>query len=331
MIRLALIGLGKWGINFLKSIEKTKDCEIKYIVAETEATLSQFPNSYIKATNYQDLLKYSDIDGIIIATPGSTHFVIAKIFIPKGIPLLIEKPLTLNYKEALLLKKLAIKNPSSIMVGHIYLYNPAYIKMKQLIKEIGKIRYLSFKGYNYGPFRDDMSVLWEWGPHGIAMSIDLFNKMPRSVTAWGINTLRRETTLYDTVFIRLLFDNNSTCLLECGWLYPLKRREMIIYGSTSSLIFDDLIDKKIKFFEHLGPTVNGKIIKEEQPIISYPTYETGASLDLELEEFIKIIKENKKPKTDLDHAINVIKIIAAAEKSLKQNGKQININYEKKN
>src|SRR3989344_6498148 len=124
MITLSLIGAGKWGKNYINTIHSLSFCEL--------------PDSYIKTKNYKELLNFNNIDGVIIATPASTHFQIAKAFLEKGFNVLIEKPLTTSYKAALKLYRIAEKTKSTVMVGHIFLYNPAFLKVKELIKSIGK-------------------------------------------------------------------------------------------------------------------------------------------------------------------------------------------------
>ncbi len=238
MITLALIGVGRWGGNFLNTVKRMNTCNIKYIASRSVKTISQLPSQYIKTTNYKDFLKCSDIDGVIIATPGSTHYEIIKTFLSTKQPMLVEKPFTTNYKNALNIRKL-VKGKPNIMVGHIYLYNPAYLTVKKLVPRIGKLRYISFKGYNYGPFRNDMSALWEWAPHGVSICLDLIDDQPLEVTAWVLNSLRPKTKLYDNIQIQLKFKNGIVSLLEFGWLYPYKRRELIIYGSKSTILFDD--------------------------------------------------------------------------------------------
>lgn len=317
MITLALIGLGKWGANFLKTIERMKNCKIKYIAATSKTTLSKFSDNYIKTTDYKDFFRFSDIDGIIIATPGSTHYKISKDCTSHGFYVLVEKPLTATYQDALSLKKLFQNKKSKIMVGHIYLYNPAFITMKSFIPEIGKLRYMTFKLYNFGPFRDDLSVLWELGPHGIATCIDLLKDSPVEVSALGTKTLRPNTNLYDKVTLKLKFKQEVNCFLEFGWLYPIRKREITLFGSKSTIMFDDLAEEKISIFKNLGPIV-GKKVTGQQTIIKHPSYDTQTPLESEINAFVKFIKSHKQPIADLDQAIEIAAIIHAAEKSLNE-------------
>lgn len=313
MITLALVGAGKWGTRILAAVEKINGCQIKYLVSKSGKTLRNFPGKYIELTDYRALLNYSDIDGVIIATPGSTHFEIVKHFAVRNYFTLVEKPLTTSLKDALSIKQIAGRKPK-IMVGHIYLYNPAYLVVKKLLPSIGKIRYMSFKGWNFGPFRDDMSVLWEWTPHPLSIYIDLLNCPPAYVYAWAIKPLRPDTALYDNVFIEL--GGNIKFFVECGWLYPVKKRELIICGSDSTILFDDLSDKKVTLFKNLGPRViDGKIVSSPAEVIN-PKYEPVTPLEAEIRAFIDFIKSGKQPEANLDQAIKIARIISDAEKYL---------------
>ena len=283
MIKIGLIGVGRWGTNILRTLEGMRD--VKVVVN---------PDS-------------DDIDGVIIATPGSTHAEIALPFIKIGMPTFIEKPMTTNLKDAEQIKK-AAKN--IVMVGHVHLYNPAFLKAKELIKKkIGKIRLLRFEGRNDGPIRDDMSVLWDWGPHGISMILNALGEAPTHAQAWGYLGLRPGTKLYDAVEARLLFPGNVEGTLAVSWLSPEKRVKLTVIGSKASVIFDDAAVNKVALYR-----------KGE---FTHPSYDKQPPLKLELEAFIKAIKTKKQPLTDVNNGLKVVKILAAAEKSIALDGKKI--------
>lgn len=325
MIILALIGVGTWGKNYLKTIEEIPTADLKYICAATKKTLQVLPDKYIKTQNYQDLYQYQDIDGVIIATPASTHFKIAKEFLNRGYNLLIEKPLTANYQEALKMREIYDQSSSVVLVGHVFQYHPAYLKAKELIKKIGQIKYLDFESMDYGPFRDDISALWDWGPHDIAMCLGIMEKMPLEVAAWKMNKLRPKLSLFDLITLRLKFSKDVDVWMKLGWLSPVKRRRITIVGSQSSIIFDDTLDQKVIFFQNLGPRVKKGRVIETKTRIFYPTYSPTMPLKLELQEFVNCLRTKKKAKTNFDQALQVLKIIQFAQQSLDQNGKVIKI------
>lgn len=324
MINLALIGVGRWGKNFISTISSIPDCRLKYICAHTNENLKTFSDDYTKVRNYRDLFKYKDIDGLIVVTPGSTHFEIAYEFLKKGYNLFIEKPLTTDYKQALKLKKVYDSKKSAVLVGHIDLYNPPFIKLKKITKDIGQIQYLTFEGLNNGPVRSDMSVLWEWGPHGIAVVLDLLKIKPEKVAAWAINSLKPKGNLNDMVLIQLRFPNKAVAIIKVGWLSPIKKRELVVVGSKSTVVYDNLADKKVAYFENISPLRIGDNFIKREPQVSHPSVSGEAPLKLEILEFIKAIKQQRRVRiSDLDFGVEVIELLHLAEQSIKNDGKVI--------
>lgn len=326
MINLALIGIGEWGKNYLSTSRVFSNCRIKYICARTTRTLEQLDGNFIKTTNYRDLFKYQDIDGVIIATPGSTHSQIAKEFIEKGFNLLIEKPLSIDYKQATQLKKLKNRTHAEILVGHTYLFDPAFIQMKKLIKQIGSLKYVSYEAVNNGPFRSDMSVLWDLGPHAVSLLLDIYGKNPIKIKSWAQNYLRPKTNFFDVINIEIEFPNKCNALVKISCLSPIKRRELIVVGSESTLVYNDLLSNRLAFFEGMGPEFKGKAVIRKVPKIKYPSYERIPPLQVELGEFINALsKKLAIRKSNLDFGIKVTHLLSLVEDSIKKGGAAVDV------
>ncbi len=307
MINLALIGLGQWGKNYLSTIKAFPDCRIKYICSQTLKGFSNYDNGYIKTTNFKELFKYRDIDGVIIATPGLTHFRIAEEFLKNGFNLLIEKPLAMDYKSALSLKTLNNKVAAKVLVGHIYLFDPAFVQMKKLFKQVGSLKSLSYTAENHGPFRSDMSVLWDFGPHPVALFLDLLQKNPRSISARGNS---------DVIHMKIKFSDNITAFVNLSRTSLVKRRELTVVGTKSTFIYNDLEKNRLAFYEGIG--------LERMQKIKYPSYNHRLPLELELEEFINAISGNQDIKrSGLDFGVKVTKLLSLAEQSIKRGGEVI--------
>ena len=208
MTKLALIGKGRWGKNYLSETEKIDSCEIKYI----------------KTHDYKDLLNYKDIDGIIIATPARTHAEIIKTFPNKY--LLVEKPLTINLEDAL-----AIKN-KNIMVGYTYLFNVSVI---QGIKDAGTINQFNFTLHNTNSYGSKVGPIWELAPHAVS----LFTK----ITKTPINI--RSAKLKSGNLTAVLESKNCTCEISVGWDYTEKERDITFVGKKKTIKFDGTEVNKI--------------------------------------------------------------------------------------
>lgn len=299
-MKLLLIGLGRWGKNIQKTLQG-----LGIEVVGIDKTPSQSPPVR------------GEVDGVLVATPGSTHAKVALPFIKQGLPVFIEKPMTTSLKDAKILQAAAKKSGENIFVGHLHLYNPAFLKAKELIRKAGRIRYAAFEGMNWGPFRDDMSAMWDWAPHDVAMALDLFGK-PKSVQAWGE---------YDWAVARLEFLNtpevsrrDSSGVAKRGSFFATihvstlsseKRKRMTVAGIKYSVLFDDIAECKIAVYE------KGKVM--------YPAYEKTMPLTAELTAFIQMIKTGKRPKTDIQNGVDVVQILDAAERSMKLEGKRIKV------
>lgn len=325
MINLALIGVGQWGKNYLSTVKNIPNCQIKYVCSKTGKKLKLLEGNFYKTTNYRDLFQFSDIDGVIIATAGSTHFEIASEFLKKGFNILVEKPLALNYQDALKLQTLN-KKESKVLVGHVYLFDPAFKKTKDLFKNLGKIRYISYESVNRGPFRDDMSILWDMGPHPISILLDLFGQDPKELQAWGLSTLRPKSNLFDSVVIDLKFPKVDWITIKISWLAPFKRRELIIVGEKDTLVYNDLRDKRVAYYKNVVPDVKGGKIVKSDGEESFPTYIIGHPLEMEVREFIGAIKERRNVETsDLAFGVKVTKLLDFAQQSIKGHGRFIKI------
>lgn len=316
MITLALIGVGSWGKNYLKTVEGIDTIKIGYIAARDKKRLENFDPKYIKITDYKELIHYKDIDGVIIATPVTSHHAIAKFFIQHDIPVLIEKPLTNRLKDALSLLKIHQNHKKSIvMVGHLFVYHSAVIKIKEYLNKIGRIVYMYGEGCDWGPFRKDTSALWDWAPHDISILLSLMRILPKEVRAWSVQSTISGSDTHDMIMIKLLYEQNVRAFIRIGWLSPIKRREFNIVGEKGALVFDDMKDKKITVFE-------GNNLEKA----TYPTYDKMLPLERQIRVFVSCIQNRMQPETDLIHAVKTIKVIDSIERSLAGNGKVIKVN-----
>ncbi len=315
MIELALIGAGKWGKNYINTIAATPGAHLKYVCNSTTASLDKLDGDFTKTTDSSLLLGDEQLDGVIIATPPASHFEIAKAFMKRRQNLLIEKPLTTNFRQAKQLVNYYDPRRSVVMVGHTMLFHPAFQATKKLLPTIGQIRYALFEGMNYGPIRDDYSALWDWGPHGVAMILDLFQSSPNSIAAWGINPLRPNTNLYDLASIRLQY-SDFEAYIQVSWLSPVKKRQLTIVGSASTLLFDDLSPHQLTLFQNTNMP----------PTSTYPKLTKTLPLTSQISQFVKAIKHrSSSTQSDLSFGLEVTRILSIAEQSAKAGGKIIHL------
>lgn len=291
---LALIGRGRWGSNI-------------------QRTLASIPDVILAASvshDWRPLLKRRDLDGVLIATPASTHAAIAAHFLRRGIPLFIEKPLTSSLRDARVLQRAAQRHRTPVMVGHVHLYNPAYQAAKRGLRHAGRIRWIFGEGMNQGPIRDDISCLWDWAPHDLSMTLDLLGEEPVAVQATGAALLRSRTRLYDIATLSLRFPSGVRFIGIYSWLAPTKRKRLTIMGDRRSIILDDTAKRKVT------------VITPERPPV-FPRYAAAPPLTAELQAFVRMLRTHARPVSNLAQGVAVVRILDAAEKSIRADGKSV--------
>lgn len=296
MIKLALIGLGSMGKNYLSTIASFKNAQITHLCSKTQKTLDSYPDKYCKTTDYKSLIGNKQIDAIIITSPASTHFELASFFLKNRIPLLIEKPLTTNYDDALNLLKL--QNNTPVLVGHTLIYHPVFMMIKQNLPKIGQLKKLTFIGANNNPI-SDTNLIYDWGPHPISLFLNLLKQNPFKIKLAGSKT--NKIYGYMNLNYQLIFPDSIEAAINISWDSSQKKRQLIVEGTESSLKFDDFAKSKLTF--------------NQKPLEYNPT----PPLTLELKDFLKALKTNSKPQSDLKFGADVVKVLDMLNKSADSN------------
>lgn len=336
MINCALIGFGYWGPNIARTLLRIPEVNLKYICDASDESIKKIKNQYSFLQTTKDveiLLQDKDLNAVIIATPAQTHYKLASRFLNKSINTFIEKPLATSSQDVLKLRKLS-KNGITIMVGHTFEYNPAVLKIKEIIsnkKDFGDIFYMYSLRVNLGQIRGDINALWNLAPHDISMGNLLLDMTPTEVSAIGVSYLQNK--LEDVVFLNIKYPNNILYQVHVSWLDPSKERKLTIVGSKKMIIFDDMDNEMpIKIYDKHADTgdiaKNSNLeykIKLHSGDIYIPQINYSEPLFEELKHFFDCINHKTKPKTDVENGLKVVKVLEAAEKSIKQKGKWIKI------
>ncbi len=170
---VAVVGAGNWGKNLVRNFHELG--VLKAVSDKNSDSLKQMRELYISCDFYsslKDVLSCDDINGVAIATPAETHFLLAREALSSGKHVFVEKPLTLSEKDALKLISLAQKNNLVLMVGHLLQYHGAFIKLKQMVSDgdLGRINYIYSHRLNLGKIRREENILWSFAPHDISIS-----------------------------------------------------------------------------------------------------------------------------------------------------------------
>ena len=335
MIKIGVIGCGHWGPNYVRNFSSMSGVSVTWASDIDQKRLDYIKQLYpaVKATkDYKKIIENRKIDAVVIATPTATHYQIARECLLHNKHTLVEKPLAIKVKDAEELVKLVEKKRKILMVGHTFEYNPAINKIKEFIKKgrLGKVYYLNSTRTNLGPLRTDVSALWDLAPHDISIFSYVLNSQPFKVTAHGAQYLQRG--IEDVAFITLYYPCNIIAGIHVSWLNPRKVREITIVGNKKMLVFDDLsstspirlYDKGVIRKPYPSPYYNtfGEfqlIIREGN--VTIPRIEMKEPLQLECQHFLACLAQKKQPRSSGKVGLKVVKVLEAAQRSLKNNGR----------
>lgn len=266
--------------------------------------------------NIDDALNKNNFNGFVVATPAETHFKIAKKIILDRKHLLVEKPLTLTIEDAEELVDLAKKQSVNLMVGHLLLFHPAIQKIKDLVDDgrIGKLQYIYSNRLNLGQVRTEENVFWSLAPHDIAIFQYLSDSFPKSINVHGSIFLQKG--IYDSTITHMKYPNGIEGHIFVSWLHPFKEHRIVVIGSEAMISFQDSdLEKPLKLYTKKFDMINGQPQKIDGPV-DLIDYERKMPLTEELIYFINHLDNNKIEIANGEHALEVVKILVEATKSL---------------
>jgi len=300
-------------LRVLKELEKGRLCTLYGVVDTRVEVLESVRKNYDVATalNLTEFLK-NDIDGVDIVTPADTHFKICKECLEAGKHVFVEKPLTTRYAEAKELVRFAAEKDRILMVGHIFRYNPAVKKIKELMK-LGKLGNIYYMFGHYMGFKDprsDTGALLNFAVHHIDIYDYLLDEMPEEVTCSVGYFLGREN-FEDLAILVLKYKKGIVGIIEGGWLPPGSYRDLTIVGSKKSITSN--LSEQIVVLHNIRMKPQNRTLEALNEGSSNVDVKIEEPLKLELEDFIECIKTGRKP---IAHGQVALKTIMIAEKAL---------------
>lgn len=329
-IKVGVVGCGYWGPNLIRNFIELPSSDLIFVADLIEGRLSHIKNLYPRIAitkDYSDLLT-DGVEAVVVATPPSTHFIVAKDCLEHGLHVMVEKPMTLNSSQAETLIELAQKQDLILMVGHTFVYNSAVLALKQLIDsgELGKIYYVDAARLNLGLFSRDLNVLWDLAPHDIAILLYVLGQKPISVTAQGMSCVLKG--IHDVVYVNLIFPANVTAHIHLSWLDPCKVRRITVVGSQKMAVFNDLDPLgKIRIYDKgvdapaYTDTYSDWQCNYRYGDILIPNIRVVEPLRQECEHFLDCIAGHNEPRSSGRDGLEVVKVLEAAQRSLIENGK----------
>lgn len=331
-IGIGLVGLGYWGPNHLRVLQDSEKVVLRWICDADAQRVERFGRRTQAAatTDLEHLLADPRLDAVIIATPISTHYPLARRSLEAGKHVLIEKPLASTSQEADQLIALADERGLALMCGHTFLFSPPVIAIREMLRrgDLGDIYFVTSSRVNLGLHQRDVSVLWDLAPHDFSILLDWLGEMPETISAIGRDSIVAGTP--DVAFSTLSFPSGLLANIELSWLAPSKLRRTVLVGSEKMVVYDDASPEQVRIFDH------GVVYRDPETFGEFQlSYRTGDILSpklsskepiaLQLDTFLGAVERGGGDKDHANLARNVVELIEAAEESLNGDGARIRV------
>lgn len=333
MINIAIVGLGHWGKNYVRTFQSINGVTIKYLVDASKESLTRFSGLNIKLSqNYQEIIDSADVDAVVIATPASMHYELIKMALIRGKDVLAEKPITLFSNQAIELAGLADSCKRILMVGHTFLYNNAILKLKELVNssEFGRPYYLNATRTHLGLIRGDVSSVWDLAPHDLSIFNYVLNALPISVSAIGACHLG--TKNHDVAFINLIYPNEVIANIHVSWEDSNKERTIRVVGEKMRVVFNDMDNlERIKiFYKGVGLNTNPDAdglhqVQLRDGDVYSPNIQASEPLYEMCQHFVACVIDRVNPRSSGIDGANVVKILEAITQSINEHGQTVQI------
>jgi predicted dehydrogenase len=328
VVRMGVIGYGYWGPNIVRNLHGLDNCQVLAVCDKSPAALARarklYPGVHL-TTDFAEILTSPEIDAVAVVTPVWTHYDLAKAALQNGKHVFVEKPFTSTCAQAEELIELADRKNLKIMVDHTFLFSGAVRKIREIVDAgtLGPLYYFDSTRVNLGLFQHDVSVVWDLAPHDLSIMDYVIAERPEAVVATGAKHLNG---VADMAFITIYFPGNIIAHVNVNWLSPVKVRTTLIGGKDKMLVWNDLeADEKIKIYDKGVQMTSGEGVYDL--LVSYrsgdvwaPKCQQTEALKVELEYFVDCIVRDQVPINDGVAGLRVVRLLEAAEESLKARG-----------
>jgi predicted dehydrogenase len=326
-IGAAVIGYGYWGPNLARNIFERPEFDLKLLCDRDPVQRAAFERRYPAAAceRLDEVLDDPTIGAVIIATPPSTHYEIARAALMAGKHVLVEKPLATTLEDATELATIAAASGLVLMPGHTFMYSPAVNTIRELIHsgDVGDIHFVTSSRMNLGKYQPD-GVVCDLAPHDISILLHWIDEPVVEVSCGGCSVF--QDGVPETAFVTLGFAGGATANLQMSWLAPRKVRQMIVVGSKLMVLYDDIAaDEQVRVYDrgmdHIPPANFGEHqLTYRTGDVVIPRIAPAEPLSLEFQDFAHAIRTGQEPRSNVAIGLEVVSILEAAAVSLQEHG-----------
>jgi predicted dehydrogenase len=335
----AVIGYGYWGPNLARNFAETPGSRLAAVADLSPDRLAEcqarYPGAYT-STDAAEVINHPDVEVVAVATPVSTHFRLAMAALEAGKHVLVEKPIAASSAEAEALIQAARARGLVLMVDHTFVYTGAVRKIREMSMagELGDLYYYDAVRVNLGLFQSDVNVIWDLAAHDLSIIDVVMPGHPEAVQAYGASHVAGQPA--NIAYLTLVFPGNRLAHLHVNWLAPVKVRRTLIGGSHKMVVYDDLEpSEKVKVYDKGAGLISADPDVKYNTLVSYrvgdmyaPRLDTTEGLRNEVAHLMSCIKTGETPFTDGAAGLRVVRILEAADSSLRLGGRMVPVQLQ---
>jgi predicted dehydrogenase len=337
-VGIAVVGLGHWGPNHIRAFAQAPGARVV-----AAADLSAARRSHVAAlypgidlvADARELVRRPDVDAVVVATPATTHFALAKAALDAGKHVLLEKPMCTSLDEARALVDLATRTRRALVHGHVFLYNAGirYVREGLAAGRFGAVQYLHATRTNLGPIRTDVNVVEDLASHEITIFDYLFGRAPNWVSATGSRLLG--TDREDVAFVTLEYGDGILAHVHVSWLNPQKIRTMTLVGTHRMVVWDDMqplepvrvYDKGLMeepYYDSFGEFQ----LRLRDADIVIPKVPMQEPLKVQADAFLRRVRDGEATPSEADSGVRLVACLEAIRRSLHDGGRRVAVSHE---
>jgi predicted dehydrogenase len=329
-VRVAIIGLGYWGKNLLRTFARTPGARVSDLCDLDAAALARHAELAPDARHTADLaalLRRDDVDAVVLATPPSRHHAMALAALRAGKHVWVEKPLALTVTHGRELIEAARAGGRILFVDETFLYDPMVREMKRLIDDgvLGEVCHLSFERLGMGRIRRDSNVWWNSAPHDLSI---LFHLVPRRVLHARLHEhTYLQPGVADVAVCDLELEGGVSAHLYLSWLFPEKTANVTVIGRDRMLSYEGRFEKRgLTLYDYAidrsTPAGGGAPILPIDRFAATPVEVADGPepLALAAAHFVDSVRAGTEPLTSGARSLRVVEVLEGAEHGATRGG-----------
>ena len=333
-LRVAVIGAGYWGPNLVRNLNEAPGADPVAVADLSDERLETIHKRFpaVRTTkDHRELFADPSIDAVCIATPVGTHRRLSEEAFAAGKHVFVEKPIAGNITDAEAIIRASERARKTLMVGHTFVYNPAVVNVRERIVrgDLGKIYYVDSQRVNLGLHQFDINVLWDLGPHDVSITLYWLDEEPEWVQSVG--ACYTQPDIEDVVFLTMGFPSGAVAHAHLSWLAPSKLRSMVVIGSHRMAVYDDVQSiEKVKIYDHGVSELSSEELRRSYRAgdIHSPRVAITEALQIEMRHFIDCVQNGKKPRSDGEAGLRVVRVLDEGMRSLRAGGARVAYSQE---